>query len=275
MRASPLPRSRKRDFLALLGAAALPLPWMVGHHFEGLGLSSELVAALAGLAILGGAFLLSWAAELAERDIPQALAILVLALVAVLPEYAIDLHFAWTAGKDPSYAPYAVANMTGANRLLIGFGWAAVVLVACWRGRSQDLEVHPRQKLELRFLIWATLYSFLIPLSGSIHLFDACVLLGLFLLYVRTAMKGETHEVELVGPKGTMKVPAFAKYPELRSIRGKAAAAGLKVTFVAFGNVAPSAPISVLGGPGGKLYARFVPEGQPAVVVDARIRLGK
>ena len=81
-------------------------------------------ATLAGLAILGGAFVLSWATELAERDIPQALAILVLALVSVLPEYAVDLHFAWSAGKDPSYAPYAVANMTGANRLLIGLGWA-------------------------------------------------------------------------------------------------------------------------------------------------------
>ena len=65
--------------------------------------------------------------ELAERDIPQALAILFLALVSVLPEYAVDLHFAWKAGKDPSYAAYAVANMTGANRLLIGLGWAAVV----------------------------------------------------------------------------------------------------------------------------------------------------
>ena len=118
-------RSRKRDFLALFGAALLPLPWMLAHEFPGLGLQPELVAVLSGLAILGAAFLLSWATELAERDIPQALAILFLALMSVLPEYAVDLHFAWAAGKDPSYAPYAVANMTGANRLLIGIGWAS------------------------------------------------------------------------------------------------------------------------------------------------------
>ena len=64
-------RSRKRDFLALFAAALLPVPWIVGHHFPGLGLSPEAVASLSGLAILGGAFLLSWGTELAERDIPR------------------------------------------------------------------------------------------------------------------------------------------------------------------------------------------------------------
>ena len=114
--------SRTRELLALCGGCALPIPWMVARAYPGLEFSPELTATLAGIAILGGAFIVSWAAELAERDIPQALAILVLALVSVLPEYAVDLHFAWTAGKDPSYAQYAVANMTGANRLLIGLG---------------------------------------------------------------------------------------------------------------------------------------------------------
>jgi cation:H+ antiporter len=193
-------RSRKRDLLLLLGAGGLAAPWVLLHHFHGLGLPPELVAALAGLAILGAAFLLSWATELAERDIPQALAILVLALVSVLPEYAIDLHFAWTAGKDISYAPYAVANMTGANRLLIGLGWAAVVLIACQRTRRSELEIHPRQRLEIRFLVWATLYSFLIPLDGTIGLLDAAVLLAIFLGYAWSAMHSEAEEVELVGP---------------------------------------------------------------------------
>ena len=193
-------RSRKRDFLALFAAALLPVPWMVAHEFPGLGLEPELVAVVSGLAILGGAFLLSWATELAERDIPQALAILFLALVSVLPEYAVDLHFAWAAGKDLSYAPYAVANMTGANRLLIGFGWAVVVLIACHRQKSDALQIHPRQRLEIRFLIWATLYSFLIPLSGSISLLDAAVLFAIFAFYAWSAMHSDSEEVELVGP---------------------------------------------------------------------------
>ena len=41
-------RSRKRDFLALFGAALLPLPWMLAHEFPGLGLQPEMVAVLSG-----------------------------------------------------------------------------------------------------------------------------------------------------------------------------------------------------------------------------------
>jgi cation:H+ antiporter len=193
-------RSRKRDFLFLVAAGSLPVPWMVAHHFAGLPLPSELVATLAGMAILGGAFLLTWATELAERDIPQAVAILVLALVSVLPEYAVDLHFAWTAGKDPSYAPFAVANMTGANRLLIGIGWTVVVLIACWRGKRRELVLDRRQRLEIRFLLWATIYSFAIPLSGTINLMDAAVLFLIFVFYARSAMRSEPEEVDLAGP---------------------------------------------------------------------------
>ena len=194
------PKTRLRDAVMLLSAALMPVPWMVCNQVESHGLGTEWIAVMAGFAIVGAAFLLSWAAELAERDIPQAMAILMLALVSVLPEYAVDLHFAWAAGKDPSYAPYAVANMTGANRLLIGFGWAAVVLISCSKTKSTKLLIHPQQKLEIRFLVWATLFSFLIPLTGTINLFDAAVLLLLFLLYAVSAMRSESEEIQLVGP---------------------------------------------------------------------------
>ncbi len=193
------PRSRKRDITALVGAGLLPAPWL-GVHLSGLHLSHEQTATLAGAAILGAAFLLSWATELAERDIPQSLAILFLALVSVLPEYAVDLHFAWTAGKDLSYAPYAVANMTGANRLLIGLGWPAVILIYCARAGKPELAIHPRQRLEIRFLVWSTLYSFVIVLNGSIDLFDAVVLFAIFGFYMLAATKSDSEEVELVGP---------------------------------------------------------------------------
>lgn len=189
-----------RDLGAFFAAAALPVPWLIAHGLGGVGLQSEIVALLAGLAILGGAFLLSWATELAERDIPQSLALLVLALVSVLPEYAVDLHFAIKAAEDPQYAHYAVANMTGANRLLIGLGWAAVVLVACRRGRTHALRLEAHHRVELRFLLLATLYSFLVPIDGYIDLLDAAILLGLFFWYAFSAAHGGSEEVELVGP---------------------------------------------------------------------------
>lgn len=194
------PRARRRDLIWFALGLGLPLPWVVAEALHGLGIQAEVQAPLAGMAILGAAFMLAWSCEIAERDIPQSMALLVLALVGVLPEYAIDLHFAWQAGTDPSYASYATANMTGANRMLIGLGWAAVILVGCWRSGLDHLEVHPRQNLELRYLIWATLYSFFIPLGGEISLLDAGILLLLFAAYVRAAMGGEIQEVDLEGP---------------------------------------------------------------------------
>jgi len=110
------------------GAAALPLQWII-LHYSGVHLGPQWVALSSGAAVFGAAFLLSWAAELAQLDVPQALAFALLALIAVLPEYAVDMYFAWMAAKDPAYTAYATANMTGANRLLIGLGWAVVVLL--------------------------------------------------------------------------------------------------------------------------------------------------
>jgi cation:H+ antiporter len=200
VRAEATKAGNGRELLWLLAALALPLPWLQASVRDGAGLSHEVIAPLAGFAIVGAAFLLSWAVELAERDIPQSLAILVLALISVLPEYAVDLHFAIRAATDPTHAHYAVANMTGANRLLIGLGWAAVVLLACFRDRTRDMVIPPPQRLEMRFLLLSTLYSFLIPLNGQIDLFDAAVLIGIFLWYVAAATKGHREETELVGP---------------------------------------------------------------------------
>jgi cation:H+ antiporter len=195
------PRARRRDLVWFAAAVALPVPWVVAESLGGLGIDPLWVAVLAGLAILGAAFMLSWSCEVAERDIPQALALLVLALVGVLPEYAVDLTFAWRAGADPEWAQYAVANMTGANRLLIGVGWTCVVLVGCRAGGTSSLRVDPSQRLEIRFLIWATLYSFLIPLNGQIDWFDAVVLFALFGAYVAAAIRGhEESDEELLGP---------------------------------------------------------------------------
>ena len=194
----------KRDLAWFLFAATLPLPWLVADSFGGLGIPHATVALLSGLAILGSAFLLSWSMELAEHDIPQSLALLVLALVSVLPEYAVDLTFALRAPEQPEYAHYAVANMTGANRLLIGLGWASVTLVACHKAGSPALEIEPSHRVEIRYLLYATLYSFLVPLDGYLNPIDAIVLLALFLAYVRAAMQGESYEVELVGPPAIM-----------------------------------------------------------------------
>ncbi len=158
-----------------------------------------------GLAIVSAAFLLTWSAEAAERDVPRTLALAGLALVAVLPEYAVDVTFAWKAGKDPSYAAFATANMTGGNRLIIGLGWPLVLGLFLYRTHGRILALASVHRVEVGILAVATMYSFIIPLRGGITLFDAGFLVALFAVYVFLASRGEVEEESaVVGPAETI-----------------------------------------------------------------------
>jgi len=169
-------------------------------RFAGLSPSVEVATLLYGIAIVGAAFAISWAAEAAEHDIPRALALTVVALLAVLPEYAVDIVFAYKAGSDPTFAPYAVANMTGANRLLIGIGWPMVAVLAWIFGGHRFVRLDHTSALPLVFLGIATVYSFSLPMRGVIAPIDSVLLILLFAAYAVFAARQPTHEPELVGP---------------------------------------------------------------------------
>lgn len=197
MNASPFGRS-----WALIGLMALIcLPGIIlrltGTHPD------PVIGAMAfGLSILAAAFLLSWGAETAEMDISQGLALAVIAIIAVLPEYAVDFILAWKAGADPAEAErgLAIANMTGGNRLLIGIGWPVVFAVFVYRSKLKELFVERSRSLELVFLAIATTYVIFIPLRHHVTIIDTIVLVTLFAIYVYFISKVESEEVELVGP---------------------------------------------------------------------------
>jgi len=210
---------------SILMAIGVTLP-AVGYQLVHPGLSHPLEAAVFGLAIVGAAFLLSWAAEVAQLDISAGLAIAILALIAVLPEYAVDFVFAWKGGQSfaatgtaclpldgGSESPCALAhaNMTGANRLLIGIGWTMVVFVTFyqlrkagtlkpggphWKGVVLDRE----HSIEISYLAVATIYSLSLPLKHSITLLDAAVLVTIFVLYTIRVSRAPAAEPHLVGP---------------------------------------------------------------------------
>jgi cation:H+ antiporter len=156
--------------------------------------------ALYAAAILGAAFLLSWAAEVAQLDISQTLAIAVLALIAVLPEYAVDLFLAFRAGQgEEDKLHFAVANMTGANRLLIGVGWAVVVLIFWAKAGKREVVLRPEQRIDVGYLLLATLWAFSIPIRGQLWWPDLVVLGALFVAYVIRAAREEVEHPELIG----------------------------------------------------------------------------
>src|SRR5438270_11469304 len=156
-------RTRLPIALALL--AALPAFLL---RLGGLALPVELATLGFGLGVVGAAFAMLWAAEAAERDIPRALSLTIVALLAVCPEYAVDVVFAVEAVQDPTFAPYAAANMTGSNRLLLGLGWPTVSVLA-WRASGlKILHLGRDAGLPLFFLGVATVYSFSLPLRANI-----------------------------------------------------------------------------------------------------------
>ncbi|WP_435335262.1 sodium:calcium antiporter [Haloarchaeobius sp. TZWWS8] len=224
---------------ALVLAALLTAPW-VGVELlggpEALHLSHLGTVAVSGLAVLGASFMLAWGAETAEKDVPRAFAIAVLAVLAVAPEYAVDALYAFGAGDGGATAEacaqftkqqvenaepgtvaaachdanLAVANMTGANRILIGLGWSGIALFTVYRAAAaKDPAVSQRSGflkssvsldrdlgLEIVFLLVATVFAFLVPLNGGIGVADTVVLLGLYITYILIIVRGDVEEHE-------------------------------------------------------------------------------
>ncbi|MBI4249045.1 MAG: sodium:calcium antiporter [Elusimicrobia bacterium] len=193
----------KRHIAFILLAAVMCVQWLL-QRFLGFAAPQPWTAVFPGLCIFGAALLLTWGAEAAEMDLPQNISIGLLALITVLPEYAVDMYFAWTAGKNPVYTAYATANMTGANRLLIGVGWPAVLLACWWSRRQREIHLTDNNALELVTLLAATVYSIILPIKATLSIWDSAVLLALFALYAYLSTRAEVEAPELEGTARTI-----------------------------------------------------------------------
>jgi len=211
-----------RPGLTLVASGLITLPGIL-VRLTGVHPTHWLAALCFGLAIVGAAFLLGWGAEVVQLDISAGLALAVLALIAVLPEYAVDFVFTSKAGTNPKeFAPLALANMTGANQLLIGVGWSLVVLLAAYRikkagaargadpsylpvadpapGRTAtDVVLARSHSVEVAFLMGATAYGLTLPLKRTISLVDAVVLVAIFVAYLVRVARAPAEEPHLVG----------------------------------------------------------------------------
>ena len=181
-------------------SVSLTVPGLIFSHAN-MGISPLWMALFTGLAILGASFLLTWACEVAQLDVPQAVAVAVVAFIAVLPEYAVDMYFTWMAGQypDSSYAHYAIANMTGANRLLIGLGWSSLVFVFAIRYHA-FIELADKMRTEILFLCMATIYAIVISVKGSLTVIDGCVFIAIYIWYMMIISRRPCEEEEPEGP---------------------------------------------------------------------------
>jgi cation:H+ antiporter len=229
---------------AYLGLAGL-------FHLAHPELTPPLQALTYGVAVIGAAFVLAWAAEAAQLDVSASLAIGVLALIAVLPEYAVGFVFAWKGGNDFAQYGYAcqapdaegtsncalvLANMTGANRLLIGIGWSMIVFIAYWqwrrRGERHDGVTMERSKaVELAYLSLACAYCLTLPLKRSVTLIDTVILVSIFIAYTLRISKAPQTHPDLIGPAAW--IGDMSKRARRASVLGMFAFAGIVILLVA------------------------------------------
>ncbi|GAA2631164.1 sodium:calcium antiporter [Dactylosporangium fulvum] len=203
---------RRPPFLGFLALVAT-LPGVV-TAVSGVHPAPPVAALLFGVAIVGAAFVLAWAAEAAQVDVSAGLAVAVLALIAVLPEYAVDFVFTWHGGEaaaqhgavcrapdeQTSACSLALANMTGANRILVGVGWALVVIIAWRRSRRSGIRLERSDAVPLAFLTLASLYCLVLPFKRTLTMVDTGILLAIFVAYSWRVSRAPAGEPDLIGP---------------------------------------------------------------------------
>jgi len=152
--------------------------------------------------MLLSAFLVAWGAEAAQFLISQGLALAILAWLQTLPEFAVEAVIAWEAGRDPERAHLAIANLTGAIRLLLGLGWPMIYFVFALAGRRRGdplltpITLLPEHAVEVVGLVPPLLYFVVIVWKQSISWIDALVLVLLYVAYLLVLLRHPPHNVD-------------------------------------------------------------------------------
>ena len=165
-----------------------------------------LLPILYGFSIFSAALIISWAAESSERDISGSFVIAIIALIAVLPEYAIETVLAYTAGQSyklnnfvfTNRVGYVSANVTGANRLLAGLGWPLIMLINMLKN-NQLLNIKNNNKLELLVLGIGAISMIIASIIKFQPIFISFVLIIIYLIYLFITSKKESTESEFIG----------------------------------------------------------------------------
>ena len=163
------------------------------------------------------AFMIAWAAECAQFWVSRGLALAILAWLQALPEFAVEAVIAWS-----QQIHFMTANFTGSLRLLVGLGWPlifGVALFGAWRREGRLLrriDLDSENCVEVLSLGLPIAYFLIIYFKATLNLFDAAVLLAIYVLYLwllRMVPPREAEHVEDLEaiPRRIMRMPARAQ----------------------------------------------------------------
>ena len=149
-------------------------------------------------AIILSALMISWAAEAAQFFISQGLALAILAWLQTLPEFMVEATIAWNRNVH-----LMTANITGSLRLLVGLGWPLVFFTTAAFRKAGSLEERfapidfkDHHSIEIVAMIVPTLYFLLIYGKANLSLWDALVLILMYLAYLFLLRKTPCEDTE-------------------------------------------------------------------------------
>ena len=168
----------------------------------------------AGPAILVAAIAIAWAAESAQFFIAQGFALAILAWLQTLPEFAVEAVLAWH-----QQVPLLLANLTGALRLLTGFGWPVIYFTAAMFQRKRGgaplkvIHLEEHHAVEVLGLAAPLLYVGVIAWKGSLTVYDGAILIALYTAYllILSRMPPETIEDLEAIPRKIVTAPRMAR----------------------------------------------------------------
>ncbi len=186
-------------------------------------------AALCFGAVIAAALLISWGAEAAQFFLSQGLAVALIALLQVVPEFMVEAVIAWQAGQS-GRLDLVFANATGSNRLLTGLGWPLIFFVTDVYHRRkygrplEAIKLRRENVIEVTALLLASSWYLVVIWKGTLSVVDSAVLGGAFVLYLWTlnrlpAEKDEGKDELLAPPRLLVEVePARARYVVLGAL---------------------------------------------------------
>lgn len=203
----PLVTRRERWQHHLMIASSCALVGVVAYVLSPF-IPVQAEAILLGVGLIGASFMLAWAADAGEGVFSGGLVLAVVALVTVLPEFIIEIRFAFIQAAD-----LVTANLTGATRLLLTGAVGLPLLVAYLAKRRGEVEPSVKlgdaRRLELGILLVTAIFAIHIAVRGNLTIFDSVVLLGLYVLYARRVKGADDEEPAVVGvAAGLLSLPA-------------------------------------------------------------------
>lgn len=183
--------------------------------------SVTLVAILSFTSIVAASLLISWGAETAQFMISQGLAVAIIAILQVLPEFFVEAVIAWS--KNVSLM---LANFTGSNRLLMGLGWPSIFFIYYYahylkhrKKPARDIKLKESHVLEVLALLFGCLYFIKILITNQVTLFDSSVFLAIFVYYFWALSKlPPEHEENMKDLLAPPRLLAENKNKKLRSV---------------------------------------------------------